>query len=51
VLIAAKKKLASGGDLRLAGLQPQVRSVFAIAGFDRIFTIYNDTDTAVNSFL
>jgi anti-anti-sigma factor len=51
ILIAARKKLSPDGDLRIASLQPQVRSVFAIAGFDRIFAIYDDTTTAVNSFL
>jgi anti-sigma B factor antagonist len=51
VLIAARKRLSpDGGDIRLAGLRPQVRTVFQIAGFDRIFAIYEDTSAAVNSF-
>jgi anti-anti-sigma factor len=51
VLIAAKKRLSpQGGDIRLAGLQPPVRNVFAIAGFDRIFAIYDDAAAAVQSF-
>jgi anti-sigma B factor antagonist len=50
VLIGARKRLAPGGALKLACLQPQVRSVFAIAGFDRIFAIYDTTEAAVNSF-
>jgi len=51
VLIAAKKRLSPrGGDIRLAALQPPVKSVFAIAGFDRIFAIYDDAAAAVQSF-
>jgi len=51
ILIAAKKRLIQeGGDIRLAAMRPQVRSIFAIAGFDRIFSIYNDEKTAIGSF-
>lgn len=51
VLIAAKKQVSPlGGDIRLAALQSPVRTVFSIAGFDRIFAIYDDTNIAVRSF-
>jgi anti-anti-sigma factor len=51
ILIAAKKRLIQeGGDIRLAAMRPQVRSIFAIAGFDRIFLIYDDEKTAIGSF-
>jgi anti-anti-sigma factor len=51
ILIAAKKRLIQeGGDIRLAAMRPQVRSIFAIAGFDRIFLIYGDEKTAIGSF-
>lgn len=51
ILIAAKKRLIpDGGDIRLAALTPQVRSVFTIAGFDRIFRMFDDEQTAIASF-
>jgi anti-anti-sigma factor len=51
ILIAAKKRLTrEGGDIRLAAMRPQVRSIFTIAGFDRIFSIYDDIETAIGSF-
>jgi anti-anti-sigma factor len=51
ILIAAKKRLIpEGGDLRLAGMTPQVRSVFTIAGFDRIFQMYDTEKSALESF-
>jgi anti-anti-sigma factor len=51
ILIAAKKRLIrEEGDVRLAAMKPQVRSVFTIAGFDRIFSIYDNTETAIRSF-
>jgi anti-anti-sigma factor len=51
ILIAAKKRLMrEEGDIRLAAMKPQVRSIFTIAGFDRIFSIYDDTESAIGSF-
>lgn len=51
ILIAAKKRLMpEDGDIRLAAMKPQVRSIFTIAGFDRIFSIYDDKETAIGSF-
>lgn len=48
ILLSTAKKLAnSGGKMALSGLNPQVREVFAIAGFDRIFRIYPSRDEAV----
>lgn len=40
-----------GGDLRIAGLQPQVERVLALAGFTGIIKIFPDVDAAVASFL
>ena len=41
VLLAALKRLKqSGGELRLASLQPEIRKVFEIAGFHRLFPLY-----------
>ena len=51
ILIASKKRLMrEKGDIRLAAMRPQVRSIFTIAGFDRIFSIYDDIETATGSF-
>lgn len=38
------------GDLRVAGLQPQVKEVFDIAGFTPLFKLYDEVAAAVNSF-
>ncbi len=40
----------SGGDLRIAGLQPQVERVLALAGFTGIIKIFADVETALASF-
>ncbi len=48
ILLSTGKKLAnSGGKLALTGLNPRVREVFSIAGFDRIFRIYPSLEEAV----
>ncbi|MBU0491875.1 MAG: STAS domain-containing protein [Chloroflexi bacterium] len=38
------------GDLRIAGLQAQVKEVFDIAGFTPLFKLYDDATAAVKSF-
>jgi anti-sigma B factor antagonist len=40
----------NGGDLRIAGLQPQVERVLAMAGFTGIIKIFADVDSAVASY-
>ncbi|HEY4644295.1 MAG TPA: STAS domain-containing protein [Bacteroidota bacterium] len=40
VLLAAKQRLSDNdADLKLTGLQPQVRHVFDVVGFDKIFNL------------
>ncbi len=40
VLLAAKQRLSDmNADLRLIGVQPQVRHVFEVVGFDKIFNL------------
>ena len=34
------------GDMVLAGLQPSVREVFTLIGFDLVFTIFDSVDDA-----
>ncbi|MDH7510617.1 MAG: STAS domain-containing protein [Methanolinea sp.] len=51
VLLAGLKQVRqAGGDLRLSCLQPQVRDVITMTGFNRIFTIFEKEDEAVGSF-
>ncbi len=54
VLLAGLKQTRGlkdkAADLRVAGLQPQVKEVFDIAGFTPLFKLYADVTAAVNSF-
>jgi anti-sigma B factor antagonist len=40
----------NGGDLRIAGLQPQVERVLALAGFTGIMKIFADVASAIASY-
>ncbi|MHB8899591.1 MAG: STAS domain-containing protein [Thermoguttaceae bacterium] len=49
-LIALKKKIQAGsGILKLCGLHPDIRSLFAITQVDRLFDIQDTADEAVKS--
>jgi anti-sigma B factor antagonist len=51
VLLAAFKRLKKeGGALKLACLKPHIMDVFTMAGFNRIFSLYPDETTALQSF-
>ncbi len=52
VLIANLKncKRYNRGELVVAGLSPEIQSVFELAGFHRIFNIFPDVLSAVGSF-
>ena len=50
LLGAVKDSRKGGGDLRIAGLQPQVERVLAIAGFTAIVKVFPDVEAAVASF-
>lgn len=39
-----------GGDLRLAGLQPQISEIFRKSRFDTLFKIYPDRETALAAY-
>lgn len=39
-----------GGDLRLAGLQPQIAEIFRKSRFDTLFTIYPDREAALAAY-
>lgn len=39
-----------GGDLRLAGLQPQIAEIFRKSHFDTLFKIYPDRESALAAY-
>ena len=47
LLMAAKRSRASGAGLALSGMSPQVRDVFKLSGFAKLFKIYDDKTEAV----
>ena len=47
LLVVAKKVQQAKGKVVLFGLDPHVREVFSISGFDKIFTIQSDAASAV----
>ena len=51
VLLAALKKVnAHGGTLKLCGLTARLKEIFAMAGFDRVFEIFETRAQAEESF-
>lgn len=50
LLATVKEARRGGGDLRLADIQPNVRKVLDLSGFTSILKIYDDVDSAVDSF-
>lgn len=50
LLNGVKEARQKGGDLRLAGIQPNVKKVLDLSGFTSIMKAYPDVDTAVASF-
>jgi anti-sigma B factor antagonist len=51
LLAALKKQKEKGGSIELVSLQPFVRNIFKIIGFDRIFSILPSKEEAVSSFI
>jgi anti-anti-sigma factor len=49
LLVVAKKVQQAKGKVVLFGLVPNVREVFSISGFDKIFAIQPDAATAVTA--
>ncbi len=39
-----------GGDIKISSLQEQVRGIFELTRLHRVFQIFDDTDTAADSF-
>ncbi len=51
VLVSVSKKIReAGGELRLAGLNEDLRMLFELTKLDTLFKICNTTDEAVQSF-
>ena len=51
VFLTTLKKIKSfNGKMKLSGLKPFVMSVFTISGFTNLFEIYENCDTAYQSF-
>jgi anti-anti-sigma factor len=51
IVIALKRSTALGGKLRLAGIQPQVQTMFQLTSMSRIFEIFKTREDALQSFL
>ena len=51
VLLAALKQASKhGGTLKLCGLAARLKEIFAMAGFDRVFEIFETREDAEKSF-
>jgi len=51
VLVSVSKKIReAGGDLRLAGLNEDLRMLFELTKLDTLFKICDTTDEALDSF-
>jgi serine/threonine-protein kinase RsbW len=50
LLLIRKELMTLGGELRLAGLQPQVHEVFTLTGFTQVFAIHASLDEARSAF-
>jgi anti-sigma B factor antagonist len=49
-LAALKKTRKQQGDIKLACMKPFIKEVFDIAGFSRLFNIFDTRETAVSGF-
>ncbi len=50
LVVTLKKVTAHGGDLRLIGFKPAVRSMFELTRMYRVFETFESKDEAVKSF-
>ncbi len=47
-LIAQKRMMATGGQLKLCSLQAGIQEIFDMSGFSMIFSIFPDLESALN---
>jgi len=50
LVVSLKKVTALGGDLKLVGFQPNVRSMFELTRMYRVFESYKSKEEAIKSF-
>ncbi len=50
MLLTNLKSVQPQGDLRLAGMQPQIAEIFRKSRFDTLFKIYPDRESALASY-
>ena len=50
LLVAIKETRSQSGDLRLTGVQPDVRKVLNLSGFTDILKLFDSLDAAIASF-
>ncbi len=50
LLVGARQAREQKGDLKLCALAPRVRQIFALAGFDQVFELWDSCQQAVSSF-
>ena len=50
IVISLKKVTAVGGDIKLVGFQPAVRSMFELTRISKVFETFESTDEALSSF-
>jgi anti-sigma B factor antagonist len=48
-LVGVLKKIGHRGDLVVSGLNSDVQQMFRICRMDRVFTVYSDVNTAVQT--
>jgi anti-sigma B factor antagonist len=50
-LVASLRSIGqAGGDIKIASLLPRVRALFELTRLHQVFEIFNDADTAIQSF-
>lgn len=50
LISVARMVREKGGDIKLAGMNREVASVFQITRLDKVFSIFENSEEAVNSF-
>lgn len=50
LLAALKRQKENRGSIKLVSLQPFVKEIFKMTGFDKIFSIYSTQEEAINRY-